>query len=84
MGDGVAEIPIEERAPEEVRVVHGVDAGGARAALDRFDAETTVSNFAFDVTPSRFVTGLITEHGVFEASPEGLAHLGDVHATSEG
>ena len=84
MGDGVAEIPIEERAPEEVRVVHGVDAGGARAALDRFDAETTVSNFAFDVTPSRFVTGLITEHGVFEASPEGLAHLRDVHATSEG
>jgi methylthioribose-1-phosphate isomerase len=84
MGDGVAEIPIEERAPEEVRVVHGVDAGGARGALDRFAAATAVSNLAFDVTPARYVTGLITEHGVFDASPEGLASLRDVHAASEG
>jgi methylthioribose-1-phosphate isomerase len=75
MGDGVAEIPIEERAAEEVRVVHARDAEGAPCALDRFAPDTPVSNPAFDVTPARLVTSLITEHGIFEASPQGMSAL---------
>jgi methylthioribose-1-phosphate isomerase len=75
MGDGVAEMPIEERAAEEVRVVHGRDASGERRSLDRFSFTTPISNPAFDVTPARLVTSLITEHGVFDASPQGLAAL---------
>jgi len=79
MGDGVAEIPIEERAAAEVRMVHGIDSGGMRRAVRRFADTTPVLNLAFDVTPARLVTGLITEHGVFAASPEGLMALRAAH-----
>jgi methylthioribose-1-phosphate isomerase len=84
MKDGVAEIPIEERSPDEVRIVQGRDESGVMRRVSRFDAATPVSNPAFDVTPARLVTGLITEHGVFDASPEGLEALRRAHAASAG
>jgi len=71
----VREIPIELRSPDELRRVYGRGEDGARHVLERFAATTPVSNPAFDVTPARLVTGIITEHGVCEASPEALAAL---------
>lgn len=74
-GDGLAEIPIESRGEDEVRLASGRGPDGVRAVVHRFAADTPVHNPAFDVTPARLVDGLITEHGVFPASPEGLEEL---------
>jgi methylthioribose-1-phosphate isomerase len=64
--DGLAEIPIEERPGAEVAEIAGV----------RLVPEgSPVANPAFDVTPARLVTGLITERGVCPASREGLRAL---------
>jgi methylthioribose-1-phosphate isomerase len=68
--DGLREIPIEDRDGDEVRVVAGRDSGGAPAHLRLADVTTPVANPAFDVTPARLVTGLITERGV--VTPDGL------------
>jgi len=73
--DGVAEIPIEERNPREVSHVQGTDASGQINAVQVTPEGTPVGNPAFDVTPNRLVTGLITERGICAASAEGLAGL---------
>ena len=72
--DGVREIPIEERDPKEVSHIHGV-VNGKRTVVRTTAENTPVSNYAFDVTPARLVTGLITERGICEASEEGLLGL---------
>src|SRR5690606_29159328 len=72
--DGLASIPIEERGPEEVSVVRGM-AGDDWVEVRTLPESTPVRNIAFDVTPARLVTGLITERGVCEASERGLAAL---------
>ena len=72
--DGVREIPIEERDPEEVSHIYGV-ADGKPTTVRTTAATTPISNYAFDVTPARLVTGLITERGVCAASEEGLLGL---------
>ena len=72
--DGIAEIPIEERDAEEVSHIVGmVDGRPARVCTTAND--TPISNPAFDVTPARLVTGLITERGICEASEAGLLGL---------
>lgn len=73
--DGVTEIPIEERGGEEVAQMTGRTAAGAIETVTITPDGSPVANFAFDVTPARYVTGLITERGVAEASREGLAKL---------
>ena len=74
IADGLRDIPIEERGAEEVTHVSGLD--GDRVREVRIVADgSPVRNDAFDVTPARLVTGLITERGVCEASEEGLASL---------
>ncbi len=77
--DGVAEIPIEERDQTEVTHVMGIDAQNGIADLRVTPDGTEGSNPAFDVTPNRLVTGLITERGVCAASAEGLAKLFPEH-----
>jgi methylthioribose-1-phosphate isomerase len=72
--DGLREIPIEERGAEEVSHVHGM-VDGRRVAARTTAPGTPISNFAFDVTPARLVTGLITERGICEASESGLLGL---------
>jgi len=72
--DGVREIPIEERDASEIRDVYGV-LDGRPAHVRTTAADTPIRNFAFDVTPARLVTGLITERGVCEASEAGLVGL---------
>jgi len=73
--DGVAEIPIEERTGREITHVWGKLADGSVAEVQICPDATPGGNPAFDVTPGRLVTGLITERGVCDASPEGLAAL---------
>ena len=73
--DGIAQIPIEERSADELRVVAGRAASGERAEVRVLPEASPARNFAFDVTPARLVTGLITERGVCKASAEGLLSL---------
>ncbi|MDJ0824225.1 MAG: S-methyl-5-thioribose-1-phosphate isomerase [Rhodobacter sp.] len=73
--DGVAEIPIEERDGHEVTHVQGKSADGATAEVQISPDATPARNPAFDVTPARLVTGLITERGVAPASADGLRAL---------
>ena len=72
--DGVSGIPIEERDPGEVSHITG-SADGEVVTVNTVASNTAISNFAFDVTPARLVTGLITERGLCAASKAGLATL---------
>ena len=72
--DGVGGIPIEERDPEEVSHIAGATDSGV-VTVNTVASKTSISNFAFDVTPARLVTGLITERGLCAASRDGLATL---------
>lgn len=73
--DGVAEIPIEQRDPKEVTRMTGRTAAGEMATVDIAAPGSPAANYAFDVTPARLVTGLITERGVCAASEQGLLGL---------
>jgi methylthioribose-1-phosphate isomerase len=72
--DGVQGIPIEERDPDEVRHAEGWDGAGPRRV--RLCPESSAAaNFAFDVTPARLVTGLITERGICKAAAEDIGRM---------
>ncbi|MEO0388579.1 MAG: S-methyl-5-thioribose-1-phosphate isomerase, partial [Pseudomonadota bacterium] len=73
--DGLAEIPIEQRAGDEVAKMTGVTEDGRVETVDIVAAGSPVANYAFDVTPARLVTGLITEAGVCPATEAGIAAL---------
>lgn len=73
--DGVKEIPIEERSGDEVSLVWGKTAGGEVTQVRISPEASPAGNPAFDVTPARLVTGLVTERGIAEASAEGLLAL---------
>ncbi|MEQ8967701.1 MAG: S-methyl-5-thioribose-1-phosphate isomerase [Azospirillaceae bacterium] len=73
--DGVRDIPIEERSGEEVSRITGRTDGGEIVTVTITPPGSAVANYAFDVTPARLVSGLITERGVAPASREGLADL---------
>ncbi|HZX22653.1 MAG TPA: S-methyl-5-thioribose-1-phosphate isomerase [Woeseiaceae bacterium] len=74
IADGLVDIPIEERSPEEVTHIAGLDGDEIRVVQTVADT-SPAGNYAFDVTPARLVTGLITERGICDASEEGLAAL---------
>jgi methylthioribose-1-phosphate isomerase len=74
ISDGVREIPIEERDPSEVKYVLGkVNESIANVLI--CPEESLAKNYAFDITPARLVSGLITERGICTASEEGLLSL---------
>lgn len=73
--DGVRDIPIEERAGQEVTRLAGRTADGSVVEVDIAAPGSPAGNPAFDVTPARLVTGLMTERGICAASREGLAGL---------
>src|SRR4029077_11381600 len=75
LSDGLVQIPIEQRASRELSHVTGLTDAGEIATVRVVPAESPVANYAFDVTPARLVTGLITERGVAPASREGLAKM---------
>jgi methylthioribose-1-phosphate isomerase len=73
--DGVREIPIENRPAGEVTHISGRLADGRVGTVALVPGSSAAANPAFDVTPARLVTGLITERGIARASEEGLRHL---------
>jgi len=75
IADGVRQIPIEERDGREVSELTGRTADGRIETVRVIPDGSPVANYAFDVTPARLVTGLITERGVCAASREGLLGL---------
>jgi methylthioribose-1-phosphate isomerase len=73
VADGVAEIPIEQRSPDEVATMTGRTADGRIETVRIVPDGSAVANYGFDVTPARLVTGLITERGVLAADRAALA-----------
>ena len=69
------DIPIEERNSEELSHVEGVNENNEIKKILIYPKKSKAMNLAFDVTPAKYVTGLITERGISEASSEGLKKL---------
>ena len=69
------EIPIEERDPKELSHIEGLDKDNKVQKLLIYPKKSKAMNLAFDITPAKLVTGLITEKGVCEASEDGLRGL---------
>ncbi|GHV03255.1 methylthioribose-1-phosphate isomerase [Spirochaetia bacterium] len=75
MRDGLKEIPIEERDAAEVRYISGKTKSGAIETVQICPDSTSARNWGFDVTPARYITGLISEQGICEASEQGILGL---------
>lgn len=75
MADGINGIPIEQRDSSEVTHVAGRNADGLVESVQITPDGVSACNYAFDVTPARLVTGLVTERGVCAASKAGLLGL---------
>ena len=75
IADGIKEIPIEERDPDEIRYVHGLSHGGMTRRVLIPPENSPAANFAFDVTPARLVTGFITERGRCRATEQDIKRL---------
>ena len=73
IADGIAQIPIEQRAAEEVATMSGRTADGRIETVQIVPDGSPVANYAFDVTPARLVTGLVTERGVIAPARAALA-----------
>jgi len=69
------DIPIEERNSDELSHMEGLDEKGNIKKIKIYPKKSKAMNLAFDVTPAKYVTGLITEKGVCEASEKGLKEL---------
>ncbi len=68
-------IPIEERNSDELSHIEGLDNDGNFKTIRIYPKKSKAMNLAFDVTPAKYITGLITEKGICEASTEGLKNL---------
>jgi methylthioribose-1-phosphate isomerase len=73
VSDGLSEIPIEQRDASEQATMTGRTADGRTETVRVVPEGSPVANYAFDVTPARLVTGLITERGVLAAARAALA-----------
>src|ERR1700731_5448899 len=73
LSNGLAEIPIEQRGPDEQATMTGRTAAGKIETVRIVPDGSPVANYAFDVTPARLVSGLITERGVLQADRAALA-----------
>jgi len=69
------DIPIEERNSEELSHIEGLDEKGNVKKIQVYPKKSNAMNLAFDVTPAKYVTALITEKGICEASEKGLKAL---------
>ena len=72
--DGIKQIPIEERSEDEVRFMEGTTNYGLEKVLI-MPENSRAANFAFDVTPARLITGLITERGICKADKQDIQRL---------
>lgn len=78
MKDGIKEIPIEERGSEEVIYVDGLNNGQPKKILVA-PKGSPAANYGFDVTPAKYVTGLITERGICRANVQSILKLYPEH-----
>ena len=79
--DGLRDIPVEERNPDEMRFVQGIEGGSIRNILVP-PKKSPAANYAFDVTPARLVTNFITERGICQATETDIKRLFPEKATS--
>ena len=75
MKDGLKDISIEQRSENEVKWIEGLDTDGKLIKVLLAPESSPAANYAFDVTPARLVTGLITERGICEANEEAILGL---------
>ncbi len=68
-------IVIEERSSDEVHFIRGLNSKGNLENLRITPFDTKVNNYAFDVTPSKYITGLITEYGILNADEEDISRI---------
>ncbi|HHJ50123.1 MAG TPA: S-methyl-5-thioribose-1-phosphate isomerase, partial [Phaeodactylibacter sp.] len=74
--DGLSQIPIEKRGEEEIHYLYGLNEKSGQVERIRISpANSPAANYAFDITPARLVTGLITEHGICKATEEEISKL---------
>ena len=79
IGDNISDIPIEQRSSDEIKYVSGRKADGGIETVLIAPEETKTANYGFDITPSRLVTGLITERGVVAAGEDAILELYPEH-----
>jgi len=75
INNGLREIVIEQRSSKEVTHINGKYSGARHGSVLVTPEAANVSNYAFDVTPAKLITGLITEYGVYNANEEDLQKL---------
>tara|TARA_Y100000590_G_scaffold370027_1_gene431614 strand:+ start:533 stop:1612 length:1080 start_codon:yes stop_codon:yes gene_type:complete len=73
--DGIQDIPIEERNSEEVSHIEGLDENNVRKKIKIVPDGAKCANYAFDVTPAKYITKLITEKGIIDANQSSLSKL---------
>ena len=73
--DGLKEIPIEERNPEEVSSIYGLNSNNSKDFLKIVPSDAICKNYAFDVTPAKYITKLITEKGIIDANSSSISKL---------
>lgn len=78
MEDGLKEIPIEERNPQEISRIEGLY-NDKLVEVIIMPEQNTGSNYGFDITPARLVSGLITERGICDANPQSILKLFPEH-----
>ena len=74
LNDG-SDIPIEIRDSKEITHITGLNENELLSTVLISPPESKALNHAFDVTPAHLITGLITEHGIYQANTESLSHL---------
>lgn len=79
--DGM-DIPIEERGSDEVKYIQGLHKGEIKKVLLTHEQSNAV-NYAFDITPARFITGLITERGICDADEDSILEMFPEHKKNE-
>lgn len=75
INDGVNEIPIEQRSDDEIKYTHGLTDDLKYSKVLTTPLNATTANYGFDVTPSRFITGLITEKGIIKSNIKSISKL---------
>ncbi len=75
ISDGLNEIPIETRSQDEIKYINGLTSSGQIETIRLTYEECNCLNPAFDVTPAKYVTGLITERGICNATKASLKQL---------
>lgn len=77
ISNGIKDIAIEQRTAEEITHINGLNGDGKCERVISVPQHSPVANYAFDVTPSKYITGLITERGIFETNEDSMDTLRD-------